>query len=112
MDFLFPPLEFSVHSQLEADFTLGSVSALLGKCGRLEKAGQEHDVLLGRECTRQAQVHFLNLTLAYAVGSHPYPSSSAHSSAPKDEDFRYLVILQCCACRQVRILGEQPSDND
>lgn len=30
MDFLVPPAEFSVHTWLEADFTVGAGSALLG----------------------------------------------------------------------------------
>lgn len=69
-------------------------------------------MLLGIECSRQAGVHFLNLTLAPAMGPHPCLSGTGHSSVPEDGNFRCLVFFWRHAGKQVRIFGEQPSDND
>lgn len=95
MDFLIPPLNPVYTPGQRQDFTVGAGSALLGRvCGGQENScSQEQDVLLGRECIRQAGAHFPNLTLAPAVGPYPCPSGTAHSSALEDRDFRCLVFL-------------------
>lgn len=61
---------------------------------------------LERVCAGQARVPFLNLALACA---HP-PILLALLSPqhPEDEDFKCWLTLWYCACRQVRICGEQP----